>query len=230
MNNNYGIRPGYDARTSPAYFHDVRSDNKHWQPQVIPIAAHYARKLKARRLIDIGCGRGYNLEPYSAELSIIGVDYGANVDYCRSTYDFGRWLECDLEHNTPDIECHDLNQSVIVCADVIEHLQNPERLILSLSMMATCAALVVLSTPDRERVYGHNHAGPPGNPHHVREWTLAELAAWIQGYPLRVQWAGWTLNNDVDRQLSTSLLLLTRREICYTISNIESVFEVEAAR
>ena len=224
----YGIREGYQHRAEPNYFHDVRPDNKRWQCDVIPIAVHLARVLKLKTLIDIGCGRGYGLVPYASEFNLIGIDYGANIEYCRQQYEFGRWLDVDLSSETPYLDSETLKTSMVVCSDVVEHLVNPECLILSLRMAACCAPLVVFSTPDRERVYGYDHSGVPGNPHHVREWTLSELVNWLPTYGLHVQWAGWTLNNNVDREKSTCLLLLSRPENKVGIGGqIEGLFDLE---
>lgn len=225
----YGIKEGYTHRTEPSYFHDTQPDGKCWQPDVLSIAIHLARLRGLKRLVDVGCGRGTKLIPYAREFGITGIDYGENVDYCRRVYAFGEWVSCDLEHETPMLEGEQLKQSMIICSDVVEHLCNPELLLLSLKMMLCCAPFCVLSTPDRLRTYGHDHGGPPGNVHHTREWTLTELVAWLATYGLHTVWRGWTLNNNIDRVKSTCLLVLDRGNIAYNDLQIEQLFEVESA-
>lgn len=203
----FGIRKGYIARSKPDYFVDQQIDGKLWQPDVLPMAAHLARSMKCKTIIDIGCGRGEKLKPYATEFEIIGVDFGDNLNYCRETHDFGRWLECDLEQSTPDIDSETLKQAVVVCSDVIEHLVNPERLALTLAMMSCCAPVVMISTPDRKRTYGYDHNGPPTNPHHVREWTRGELQEWLGKYGLHASLKCWTRSNNVDAESNTTLLM-----------------------
>lgn len=221
--NSYGIRDGYTSRLQPEYFHDVKPDGKVWQCDIIPIAVHLARLNGTKRIIDIGCGRATGWLPYSAELNITGVDFGDNIAFCRDTYEWGDWIDCNLETDIPDVDTKD---AVIVVSDVIEHIPNPDMLLATLVTSAVCAKFVVLSTPDRLRTYGNDHDGVPGNPHHVREWTLDEMTALLESYGLNIAWRGWTISNNVDRLKNTMLAILSRRELCYNV-NIDSEFDVE---
>jgi hypothetical protein len=74
------------------------------------------------------------------------------------------------------------------------------------------APALVLSTPDRERTWGRTHMGPPPNPAHIREWTLAELGALFEreGFTLAV--ATHTRSNDGSPDLATIMLVLVNPE------------------
>lgn len=220
---NFGIREGYTAREQPAYFHDVQPDGKIWQPDVVPMAVHIARKAGRKTLIDIGCGRGEKLLPYGGEFQLVGLDYGTNIEYCKTTYPFGRWIECNLETDYPKIGADLLRHAVVICSDVIEHLIKPTRLVGWLNADALYSPCIV-TTPDRERVYGYDQNGPPGNVHHVREWTLRELRGYLGTFGLEASWAGWTLNNNVDRLFHTSCLYFGNP--AYT-EDIERIFQLE---
>lgn len=226
----YCIRDTYTARLTPDYFADITSDGKLWQIDVIPIAAHLARVNHCKTLVDIGCGRGHKIEPYTHEFNVIGVDYGANIDYCKQTYKKGQWINADLEHEIPAIADNDLKNSVVICSDVIEHLINPKQLVDTLAVFAVYAKAVILTTPDRKRTYGYDHNGVPGNPHHVREWTLAELGQWLSEFPFNFHWAGWTLNNDYDRELTTQLFILSKMHGAVDLTALEDVFHLEAVQ
>ncbi len=227
---NFGIRDGYMPRLFPEYFQDTMPDGKVWQPDVYGIAAHLARELKCGTLIDIGCGRGHKLIPLKDEFRIIGVDTGDNIAHCRIMHSFGTWIDSDLEGASPirDIDFDQIGRAVVICADVIEHLVNPEALALTLAALAVCAPVTLLSTPDRGRVYGYDQDGPPGNPHHVREWMLPEMVEWLQAYPLRIAWAGWTRSNNVDVSKNTLLIAATNPRSSYTIEHLGKSFDVEA--
>ena len=221
----FGIRQGYTPRLNPEYFHDVKPDGKTWQPDLIPIAIHLARTSGVKRIIDIGCGRATGLVPYSTEFDIVGVDFGDNHNYCRDTYDWGTWVDCDLEKYIPDVETRD---SIIVCADTIEHLVQPDYLLATIMSGLVCAKFALISTPDRERVYGYDQDGPPGNPHHVREWTLNEMTALLESHGLRIAWAGWTRSNNVDVTKNTLLIAATNPHSSYTVGKLDQIFDVEA--
>lgn len=95
------------------------------------------------------------------------------------------------------------DDTVVVCADVIEHLADPRPL---LGLLADCrhrGALVITSTPDRVRVRGADHKGPPTNPSHVREWALDEYVALLADHDLPCTYAGYTINNTAHRELKT---------------------------
>jgi hypothetical protein len=53
-----------------------------------------------------------------------------------------------------------------------------------------------MSTPERDLVRGPDDLGPPGNPHHVREWNLAELERLLTWAGLQVLFIGLTASND----------------------------------
>lgn len=226
--NNFGIRDGYKPRLVPDYFQDTMPDGKVWQPDVYPMAARLARQLKCGTLIDIGCGRGHKLLPLKDTFGIVGVDTGDNIDYCRATYDWGEWIDCDLERDLPMINGGVAERSVVICADVIEHLIDPSFLMATLEKLAERAPVILLSTPDRGRVYGYDQDGPPGNPHHVREWMLPEMVEWLHTYDLRIAWAGWTRSNNVDVSKNTLLIAATNPRSSYTVERLDNTFDVEA--
>lgn len=216
----YNLPDNYVSRTEPAYFDDVLDDSTAWQADVYELAAHLARESKTANLVDVGCGRGEKLVSLANEFQVTGIDYGKNFDYCHTNHTLGYWLEADL--NTTAINPLAFRGGIVICADVIEHLPNPRPLIQSLRNACETAEYVLLSTPDRDRVYKQKHYGPPGNPYHVREWTNAELVQWLRAEGLPVQWYGWTVSNDNRRdQVWTSLVVLSKN----FIFNLPSAFE-----
>lgn len=225
---NFGIRDGYMPRLFPEYFQDIMPDGKVWQPDVYAIAAHLARESKCSTLIDIGCGRGHKLIPLKDEFRIIGVDTGDNIEHCQTLYDWGSWYDCNLETVVANFDLDFAGRAVAICSDVIEHLANPHMLVLTLAALAVCAPVVLISSPDRARVYGYDQGGPPGNPHHVREWMLPEMVEWLQTFPLRIAWAGWTRSNNVDVAKNTLLIATTNPRSSYTVEHLEKTFDVEA--
>lgn len=223
----FGIRDGYTARLMPEYFHDTMPDGKVWQPDVYPIAVHLAYNLKHDTLIDIGCGRGHKLMEYQEDFHLVGVDTGENIAYCQKNLP-GTWIDCDLERELPPINGKMAEESVVICADVIEHLVDPSLLVATLEKLAERAPVILLSTPDRARVYGYDQSGPPGNPHHVREWMLPEMVEWLGRFDMRIAWAGWTRSNNVDVAKNTLLIAATHLSSSYTVGKLDELFDVEA--
>lgn len=208
----YNLPDNYVSRTEPAYFDDVLPDSAAWQGDVYRLAAQLALNAHVENLVDLGCGRGEKLLPYADTFHVVGYDYGENITYCHEHNHPGTWVSVDL--NTKTIHPSIFDGSVIICADVIEHLPDPMPLIQSLHNACETAKYVLLSTPDRQRVYKHEHYGPPGNPYHVREWANAELVSWLRSEGLPVQWHGWTISNEGrPDQVWTSLVVMSKTEL-----------------
>jgi hypothetical protein len=205
----YNLPANYVHRTAPEYFDDVLPDSSAWQADVYRLAVSLARSAGVDWLIDIGCGRGEKLLKYAEDFQTFGFDYGENIKHCPIT-DQHKWECVDL--NTQALRWEYFENSVAVCADVIEHLPHLEALLETLHNACESAAFVLLSTPDRARVYnGREQSGPPGNPYHCREWKLYELIGLLQSKDLPVRWAGWTISNDTrPDQVWTSLIVMSK--------------------
>jgi hypothetical protein len=175
------LRQGYAAGAGRRLQVEEPRPRLVYQPDVYKAAGKVADLLGSRTIIDVGCAWGEKLVPLSARYDIVGLDLGENLEYCRTNYAFGEWLEHDLEvpEPLPLSDAH-LAKAVLVCADVIEHLVHPDRLLDKLRSIVDRVDAMLLSTPDREREWGARHNGPPPNPHHVREWSQDELAMFLK--------------------------------------------------
>lgn len=205
----YGIREGYSAREVPEYFIDNNADGKTWQPDVYPLAAELAVAAGANIILDLGCGRAEKLMALAQDFKVIGVDTGTNITYCRQRYPEQTWFDIDLEHTSDIDQIAPMisDKTVIVCADVIEHLIDPGELVAALARWSKIAAAVIVSTPDRLAVYGRDQDGPPANRFHVREWTLDELRAYFEAQGMAVHVSGHTKSNDQDDYYHTAILI-----------------------
>jgi len=209
----YHTKAGYQSRKEIAYFVDnldVQQDVVH-QPEAYAFATHLARQFACKYIIDVGCGQARKLAELQAEFEIIGIDYGENIAYCRRHYNFGQWIDFDLEDEHPLPIADDIiKQSIVICADVIEHMHNPDCLLFHIKKLVEKAKAGILTSPDRDALRGVDDMGPPGNPHHVREWNLDELRRYVEAAGIHVHFAGHTINNDLAQQKTTSILVLDR--------------------
>jgi hypothetical protein len=74
---------------------------------------------------------------------------------------------------------------LVICADVIKHVDDPDALIGFLVKRARY--WIVVSTPDRDLMYGYrlinkHYHGPPKNPSHIREWTMPEFGCYVREF------------------------------------------------
>ncbi len=195
----YSLKPSYRSRDRIHYFEDnvTETTGVVWQPCVYPLAAEIANYFGCHRLIDVGCGHADKLVALHKHFQITGIDYGKNIEYCRRKYPFGDWLETDLEKpGDLGLDSALIDDSIIICSDVVEHVLDPSILVGKLRRLLDFAPALVISTPERDLTHGAQHNGPPPNPSHVREWNLAEFQAFMESEGLAVDYISVSPSND----------------------------------
>lgn len=204
------IRSGYNTRVVPEYFDDDLGGVV-WQPDVYADAGRLAQEIGARRVIDVGAGDGSKLVALHPGFDLIGLDFGKNVERSAQLYPFGTWRDHDLDSEAPlPVTIDELQGSVVVCSDVIEHLRTPERLLVKLRAALETAPVLLLSTPERELWRGVRSLDPPRNPHHVREWSIREFGHLLRHHGFDHVSIGLTRSNDRTDEAHTIQALVTR--------------------
>jgi len=210
------IKTNYKHRIKSVYFNTEKKEgnNVTYQPDVYPISGLIAKKLGCTYIIDVGCGSGQKLVPLAKNFKIIGIDYGDNITKCKKEYNFGTWISWDFEKmEYLDIAKDVLKSSVIICADVVEHLLDPSNLLKNIKKFLEYSPMCLLSTPERDLVRGPNDFGPPVNPHHVREWNMAELMKLLTSNGFSIAFNGLTASSDKDYKQDTILAALQNSSI-----------------
>ena len=203
---NYYIKSGYNPRENPEYFDDIIKGVT-YQPQVYDLAFLLAKKSNAKYIIDIGSGSGIKLKKFEDDFQVIAVDYGKNIKILKKNLTKAKVLSWNLEKGLPKISNRILNQSIIICADVLEHLIEPNLLLKSLSEISLRCLFILISTPDRDRCRGINDFGPPLNPSHVREWNIQEFRNMLTRYGFKGFLSGYTVDNDIDLKKTTIIVI-----------------------
>jgi glycosyltransferase involved in cell wall biosynthesis len=208
------VKHGYSVRQTVPYFVDALTETQAivHQPEVYPLAAEILRLAGGNTLVDLGCGRAQKLRRMHPEFDVVGVDFGDNLEWCKTHHPFGRWVEHDFERG-PLIAPSDWNlaSTGVICSDVIEHLVNPEPLLETVSEWLNRAPFALFSTPERDLVRGVPDMGPPSNPHHVREWNLEEFRDLLMHSGMDLWASGLTVNNNRDWQKKTIAAIVRRK-------------------
>ncbi|MCS6822062.1 MAG: class I SAM-dependent methyltransferase [Microscillaceae bacterium] len=168
--NPYCIKRGYIEKTKYIYFDDTPFQDE-YQNEVYQAALKLAQEKQLFQILDYGCGSGYKLMKYFANYKTIGVEVEQTIQFLTKKYPNRIWL---CEANLPE----NIQADLVICADVIEHLLNPQELILKLKNIPQ-VQYFVFSTVDRDILRGKNDWGPPKNPYHVREWNSDEFRRYL---------------------------------------------------
>jgi len=210
---NFFVKPGYQSRTQPSYFVDDTEDQHGivYQPDVYEFVARLGNCYGSRYVVDLGCGRAKKLVALRPRFELIGVDFGENIEWCRSHYDFGEWIPSDFEAGPfvfPDRT--KLRDAIPVCSDVLEHLLNPTHLLRTVRDLLEDSPVAVLTTPKRDLIRGPEDMGPPANPHHVREWNRSEFTRLLEAAGLQVLFQGLSVHNSQDWLKRTILAVVQK--------------------
>lgn len=162
----YCIREGYRHRLDNVQVLTRRRSDK-YQREVYAAAA----EEDPERVLDIGCGSGNKLLRHFADVETVGLEVQENLPYLLNAYPERDWRLSDF--SSPPSGRFD----VVICADVIEHIPNPDALMDFIYEIDF--GVLFLSTPERRLLYGHDHDGPPRNEGHCREWTQDEFAEYV---------------------------------------------------
>jgi hypothetical protein len=167
---NFFIHDGYRHRfEAPNY--DATGKDHLWQWEVYQFGREVCDREGIQTVCDIGCGTGFKLVKYFHDLTTVGIEVAERCRYLRKRWPNRHWMAVNSEAFPP------FPVEMVIAADVIEHLPNPDELLRYIEKLAP--RYVVISTPDRNLFRFGTHDGPPLNPTHMREWSFAEFHAYI---------------------------------------------------
>jgi SAM-dependent methyltransferase len=169
----YGIKRSYRPRAEYVPFDDTPLKGE-WQREVYQRAADLMAENGYRTVVDVGCGSGYKLVNMLGQYDTLGLEVSPTLEFLQTTYPDRMWAKSDFDTKTPPAA------DLVICADVVEHLLNPDDLMRFLGRLDF--KLLVLSTSDRKLLYGFWDAGrkgPPANHSHVREWAFREFRTYV---------------------------------------------------
>ena len=130
-----------------------------------------------KSVLDLGCGHWVKLYKYvyPAVTDIVGIDLPESIAK-NGLAPFGVFFGHDLDQGAFQ---SDRKFDVIIASDIVEHLANPDNLMLSVKNAIVADHIVLFSTPDR-RYQNVRSEGRPFNQSHVREWSEAEFCAYLE--------------------------------------------------
>lgn len=176
LDKNYCIREDYKIRNYIKFL-DTSNRTDEFQNDVYLYSKDIVIKNNIKKIADVGCGSAYKLFKYFNNYDFIGYDLEPTIKNLKRKYPKKEWIISDFSEKNPK------NIDIVICADVVEHIKNPDELIFFIKRMNFDH--LVISTPNRDLMHsklGRPYLGPPNNEHHIREWTYDEFENYIKQF------------------------------------------------
>lgn len=185
----YFIKAGYQANPVQNTL-DVSAQVDYWNDDRIESASRFQydvykdavacllSRTGSPALLDIGCGPPRKLADLLSgrDVRIHLVDQPNTEVLARRLLPHAHFTPVDLE--TIDIDLAE-RFDVVICADVIEHLLDPDPCLAFIRRHLRPGGLLFISTPERDVLRGPQCAYSP-HPMHVREWNRNEFRRFIE--------------------------------------------------
>ncbi|HEY5578762.1 MAG TPA: class I SAM-dependent methyltransferase, partial [Acidimicrobiia bacterium] len=189
----YFIKDGYVHRSvnvtleaePAAYWNRLRiHTGSYFQQAVYRYAAALVERRSLSSVLDVGCGVGHKLARHIRPVAdrVVGIDQPTCIEVARRKYRDLEFASADLDEA---VESGLGTFDLIIAADVIEHLAEPDALLRLLDVHSHPDTWVVLSTPERDVLRGEENLQSPKR-EHLREWNHDELLAYLVASGFRV--------------------------------------------
>lgn len=160
-----------------------------YQRPVYRWAARLVARDRLAPVVDVGCGTGHKLVEHLLPITsqVVGVDQASGIGRARTDHPDVRFITGELTDEDLWAQLRSLRPGFVLCADVVEHVEDPSALVAHLAaLVGDGPGRLLISTPDRSRLERAPRLGPPTNPLHVREWEPPELRHLLEASGLTV--------------------------------------------
>jgi SAM-dependent methyltransferase len=163
----------YARQINAIHGEDTLEDNEVWQLLVYEYAHYLQGRHRLTKILDLGCGAAHKTAAFFD--AIHGEVYAVDWDTKIASQQFPtiHFRSADLDAGSIDLKS---KFQLIICSDVIEHMNNPLCLLETIKLHAMPETLIVISTPERSQ----NDDGPSINPAHAQEWEYHEFGVFLQ--------------------------------------------------
>lgn len=179
-----------------------------WAPDVQVVYEHFHRYMWAsqfvegKRVLDLGSGEGFGAAILAQDAAgVLGIDIdGQTVRHSSLNYE-GENLSFAVG-TALDLSAYGANSfDIVVAFEIIEHVQDHDRVLEEIARVLTPEGTLIISTPDRvvySDVEGRN------NPYHEHELSRDELEALLTTrFPHTALWGQHTITGSYMRSMTS---------------------------
>ena len=149
-----------------------------------------AKPLKLKRVLDAGCGEGFSLNKLM--INKVGEQL-EGIEYSKEAINIGKKLfpKANIKQRSIyDLPYKDGSFDLIVCTEVLEHLEDPQKALLEIVRVSKKYA--ILSVPNEpifrlsNLLAGKYVLGFGNSPGHINHWSPLSLINFVKKSGLRI--------------------------------------------
>ncbi|MBD1382906.1 glycosyltransferase family 2 protein [Metabacillus arenae] len=170
-------------------------------------------KFDCKYLVAVGCNQLDLLKSLSKRFKIIGIDNKYNIESCKRIEIPGKWIEYDLEKEMSlPIDSHVLRDSIIICLNYIEYLDNPFNLLYSIKTAMKHSPICLMRTQERELQENKLFQCK-------RSWSLTEYTKLLNHFKFNIEFVGLTKINESTKMKDQILSIIGNESFNKTYNN-----------
>jgi SAM-dependent methyltransferase len=167
----------------------ISTNNINVMPRHIEIVNIIKENKPEGKVLDLGCGEGHVLNRLTENFERYGCDISEKPLYFLDN-DVNTKI-CNLNEGFPFNNIFD----VIVCSELLEHLENPEDVLQNISQHLKPDGLSLITIPN----YKNTRLGG-GDPFHLHGWKISDFCKVLKAngltvekfYPTYFKWRGFS--------------------------------------
>jgi len=149
-----------------------------------------AKPLNSKRVLDAGCGEGFSLNKLM--INKVG-EHLEGIEYSKEAITIGEKLfpKANIKQGSIyDLSYKDGSFDLVVCTEVLEHLENPQKALLEIIRVSK--KYVILSAPNEPAFRLANflagkYLSDFGNsPGHINHWSILSFINFVKNNRLKV--------------------------------------------
>jgi len=150
------------------------------------------RGLEIDSVLDVGCGEGFTLKKLK-EKGILRQGSGqvgqkfVGIDASKEAISLGKKENPELNLEIGDIyklKFTDKSFDLVLCNEVFEHLENPEKALAELKRVSK--KFILLSVPNEPWFYLFNYTQWGKNIGHINKWSAGKFKKFIESQGLEI--------------------------------------------
>ena len=121
------------------------------------IIEDYIENIKPTSVLDAGCGTGFllgNIDNILDNCELIGIDFSLPLMTKKLSKNNFKFIQGDINYNLKQFKTNSID--FVICAHVLEHLDNPKELIIELRRI-TRLKLILICPLEKPFRWGLNH-------------------------------------------------------------------------